>query len=157
MTAACSAGATRIERQSVHPHDVSGGIGVPVETLLRRGETVPHFSVQTVTGDMFHYSSIWQRKNLVLITVDRTDSAHHYVRTLRGHDAEFDALEGVCVVTIDRVAGLPAPAVLVADRWGEIVHVSGASDAGGLPAVQELLDWLGYLQNRCPECEGEAR
>ena len=130
---------------------------MPDETLLRRGETVPHFTVQTVTGDMFHYSSIWQRKNLVLITVDRADAAHHFVRSLRERDAEFDLLDSICVVTTDRVARLPAPAALVADRWGEIIHVAGAADADGLPAVQELLEWLAYTQSRCPECEGEAR
>lgn len=130
---------------------------MPVETLLRSGETVPHFTVQTVTGDMFNYSSIWQRKNLVLITVEPTAAAHHYVGTLREHEAEFDALDSICIVTTDRVAGLPGPAALVADRWGEIVHVIGAADVAGLPSAQELLDWLEYLQNRCPECEGEAR
>jgi hypothetical protein len=124
--------------------------------MLRRGDIVPHFVVRTVTGDAFDYSAIWQRKNLVLIIIP-PDSARHCEQPLRGRDAELESLESVCVMTHDGVAGLPAPAALVADRWGEIIHLVTPADSASLPAAQELLDWLGYIQNRCPECEGEAR
>ena len=124
--------------------------------MLRRGDTVPHFVVRTVTGDAFDYSAIWQRRNLVLIIVP-AESARHYEQPLSARAAEFESLESVWVVTNDCVAGLPAPAALVADRWGEIIHLVAPVDIASLPAAQELLDWLGYVQNRCPECEGEAR
>jgi hypothetical protein len=65
--------------------------------------------------------------------------------------------EWVCVVTRDRVPGLQAPATLVADRWGEIVYVTDTSRVDELPASSDLLDWLDYVDRRCPECEGETR
>jgi hypothetical protein len=50
-----------------------------------------------------------------------------------------------------------SPGVLLADRWGEIVHLTAASESARSPAPGELIEWLEYIQNRCPECEGEAR
>jgi hypothetical protein len=44
--------------------------------------------------------------------------------------------------------------VLFADRWGEVVHVEATAE---LPAATALLEWLDYVERRCPECEGEAR
>ena len=60
-------------------------------------------------------------------------------------------------MTRDTVPGLPAPAALVADRWGEIAYVATAPTLDGLPAPSTLFDWLDYVVQRCPECEGEAR
>jgi len=62
-----------------------------------------------------------------------------------------------CVITRDRVPGVPCPSAVVADRWGEVVYVATASDVADLPSAQELVDWVTYLQTQCPECEGEAR
>jgi hypothetical protein len=42
--------------------------------------------------------------------------------------------------------------VLIADRWGEVQVVHA-----GAPDVDDILAWLEYVQQRCPECEGEAR
>jgi hypothetical protein len=60
-------------------------------------------------------------------------------------------------MTRDDVPGLRAPGALVADRWGEIVYVAPIAEAAGSPTVAELLEWLEYVQHRCPECEGEAK
>jgi hypothetical protein len=49
------------------------------------------------------------------------------------------------------------PGVVVADRWGEIVHVATTSQVDILTSPEDLLDWLDYLEKRCPECEGEAK
>jgi hypothetical protein len=43
--------------------------------------------------------------------------------------------------------------VLVADRWGEIVCLERARSV----AIDDLLGWLEFVEQRCPECEGEAR
>ena len=125
--------------------------------MLERGDAVPHFEVRTLGGDVFAYSTIWQQKNLVLITLspDAFDRCH--VSELSSLTSEFNDRECVCVITRDSVAGLPAPGVLVADRWGEIVHVAAASDIADLPTPAELLEWVEYLEIRCPECEGEAK
>lgn len=112
--------------------------------------------VTTLGGERFDYSTIWQRRNLVLVTLEEVGGSA-YAEELFAREADFRALESVCVVTRDRVAGLPAPGVLVADRWGEIVYVAAASDRGGLPTPSELLEWLDYVARRCPECEGESK
>lgn len=126
--------------------------------MLRRGDQVPHVEVTTVGGELFRYASIWQHQNLVLVALSGDAPAG-------GHDALEQATRGdvfqqrasVCVITRDRVPGLQAPAALVADRWGEIVYVTETSRADELPSSSDLLDWLDYLDRRCPECEGEAR
>ena len=123
---------------------------------LQRGDQVPHFEVRTLSGDRFSYSSIWQQKNLVLVTLaDQIESG--YASELAARAPEFDSRETSCVITGDRITGLPAPGALVADRWGEIVHVAASPDAQGLPAASDLIDWIDYVRIRCAECEGEAR
>jgi hypothetical protein len=126
--------------------------------MLQQGDPVPHFEVTTLQGLVFDYSSIWQRRNLLLVMfpVTERDLPLSYVSQLRNRAAEFAAQDTECVMTRDRVAGISAPAVIVADRWGEIIHLAAASDVADLPTVEELSEWLTYVQNRCPECEGEA-
>jgi hypothetical protein len=127
--------------------------------MLQRGDLVPHYSVTTVQGRLVRYSTIWQRRNLVLVTLPTSDSesSRAYVSQL---DAESRALSGhetECVVTRDMVAGVPCPGFVVADRWGEIVHVAAGSDVSDLPRLSELFEWVTYLQSQCPECQGEAK
>jgi peroxiredoxin len=127
--------------------------------MLRRGELVPHFIVKTLHGDEFSYATIWQRRSLVLIALPVTDSesARSYVSELAACSAEFSASEADCVITQDRIQEIPGPAVLVADRWGEVVCIAATSDVRDLPHVEDVLEWLRYVQTRCPECEGESK
>jgi hypothetical protein len=62
-----------------------------------------------------------------------------------------------CVITEGQVPGISAPAVVIADRWGEVVFAVEKADVADLPAPQELMEWVNYVLNQCPECEGEAR
>jgi hypothetical protein len=126
--------------------------------MLQRGDLVPHFEVRTTTGELFSYSSIWQRKSLVLISLSPTVAANEdYVRELKKHGAEFSERDSVCVVTRDGVLGLPATGALIADQWGEIVHVVAPIDVNDMPTPRALLEWVEYIASRCPECEGEAK
>ena len=127
--------------------------------MLQRGDAVPHFEATTVGGVSFSYASIWQRRNLVLIALPAAESEplQSYVSRVLARQAEFAAMEAECVVTRDRVSGVPSPGVIVADRWGEVVHVASTSDVEELTSPEELLDWVDYLGRRCPECEGEAK
>jgi hypothetical protein len=124
--------------------------------MLQRGDSVPFFEVTTVDGKPFSYSSIWQRKNLLLLTLPPLDVAAYIndVTTLRRRFGDGDV---ECVITEDRVPQVNAPGVVIADRWGEVVFAVEKSDVADLPRPEELVEWLTYVQHQCPECEGEAR
>jgi hypothetical protein len=127
--------------------------------MLQAGDLVPHFEVTTVQGRKVAYSTIWQRRNLVLISLPPSDaeSARAYTVQLATETPAFSEHDTEWVVTRDIVAGLGHPGVLVADRWGEIVHVAAGPDVAALPQPDELFEWVRYLQRQCPECQGEAR
>jgi hypothetical protein len=127
--------------------------------LLQRGDLIPHFEVRTIGGEQFSYSTIWQRTNLLLLTipVGASDSPGNYVSQLVARRPEFTAKNVECVMTADGVSGVQSPAVVVVDKWGEIVHVETALQVDDLASPDELLDWFDYVERRCPECEGEAR
>jgi hypothetical protein len=133
------------------------GKTVPEHTL-HPGDQVPHFEVTTISGRRVAYGQLWQLKNLVLVALPRATSAaaDGYVSALAARAPEFERHEAACIVTRESIERFPG-GVLVADRWGEIAHLAAASDVTDLPAPDELIEWLGYLQLRCPECEGEAR
>jgi hypothetical protein len=127
--------------------------------MLQRGDLVPHFTVKTLHGDEFSYATIWQRRNLVLIALSVTDSepVRRYVSELAARGAEFADGDADCIITQDRIQEIPSPAVVVADRWGEVVCIAAKSDVRDLPQVEDVLEWLRYVQTRCPECEGESK
>jgi hypothetical protein len=127
---------------------------------LQRGDPVPHFRVGTIDGRRIEYSStIWQRRNLVLVALTEPQSApsRMYASQLEAGWSAFESHETECVITRDVVAGAASPAVLIADRWGEIVYVANGSSVAELPRLPEILEWVAYLQTRCPECEGETK
>ena len=121
--------------------------------MLQPGESVPHFDVARTDGQLVRYASLWQRKNLVLVRLPEpmTGNAEEYAAQLTARLPEITGQDAECVITRDEVPGMPVPGALVADRWGEVHFVQA-----GLPPVAELIEWLQYLQVKCPECEGEA-
>jgi hypothetical protein len=120
---------------------------------------VPHFSVTTIDGRRSAYRDVWQRKNLLLIVIPRTESVERtaWLAAIQAHMTDLTAHETECVITSDRIDGIPCPAVVIADRWGEIAFVADAKSGSDLPDAEALIDWLRHVQGRCPECEGEAR
>jgi peroxiredoxin len=126
--------------------------------VLNTGDPVPHFDVTTVDGAAVRYATIWQRRNLVLVTLGHTTAASRpYADAMASRADEFASHAAACVITQDPIVGLPAPGVLVADRWGEVVYAMTGADIRELPSPQDLIEWLEYVEQRCPECEGEAR
>jgi hypothetical protein len=105
--------------------------------MLQRGDSVPHFEVTSAGGTAIRYSTFWQDKNLVLVALPTDDRERFrgYVDDLAAQAGELDGLNTALVITSDAVAGLDAPAALVADRWGEILALCYASRAEtrGLP------------------------
>ena len=127
--------------------------------MLKTGDLLPHFNVTTLAGDRFAYSDIWQRKNLLLVSLSHADSAGNaeYVSQLTSQMSALTGDDIVCVVTSDNIAGLPTPGVVVADRWGEIHHVAHAARIEDLTSPAGLVEWSRFIQHQCPECEGEAK
>lgn len=126
--------------------------------MLQRGDLISSFEVRTVSGQHFSYRDVWQRRHLVAIALPADDPASDaYALALAARAAEFTTHQTECVVTTDAVPGVAAPGVLVADRWGEVAHAATESSVDALPTVDALLEWVHYIESRCPECEGEAR
>lgn len=120
---------------------------------LKPGDQLPHFEVRSLDDEVFVYRTIWQRKNLLLILLPDSRVDDRYVSNLRARGSEWQRLETECVITRQPVAGLRAPAALIADRWGEIIYLASARSV----AADDLVGWLEFVAQRCPECEGEAR
>lgn len=125
---------------------------------MQEQRTVPHFVVGTVDGRTAHYAAIWQHKSLVLVLLPAAPSSEltAYAEHIAADADAFAAYGAACVVTSDAVQGFTAPAVVIADQWGEIV-VEAAADVALLPRADVIAEWLQHVQHRCPECEGEAR
>jgi hypothetical protein len=121
-------------------------------------EAVPHFEVTTLDGRAVSYGSIWQQRNLVVLLLpDREPPSLAHAAALQQHAAALAQLDTECVITTDAIAGWRAPALVVADRWGEIAYKAAPEAVDNLPDADETLSWIEYLQHRCPECEGESR
>jgi hypothetical protein len=125
---------------------------------MKSGASLPHFEVTTIDGRTVTYSDIWQRRNLLLVVLPAEDpAAAAYAAMLRLRASDITAHGAECVITNEPVALLSPPALVVADRWGEVAVAMSASSVGELPGPEAVLDWLEHLQHKCPECEGEAR
>ena len=122
-----------------------------------RGDRVPHFDVTTLDGSRVRYSDIWQRQNLLLVTLPAADpsDARQYAAALIDRLRPLPA-DTECVVTTDAVAGIRTAGVVVADRWGEIYCAREAAATADLPTADEITGWLDYVRSECPECQGEA-
>jgi hypothetical protein len=149
------------DRDAPTAHADQGARGaVTVEAhVLRPGDQIPHFEVTNVQGQAVSYSTIWQRKNFLLVTVPVSDPLGSFAKYIGRLAVAMPALterHTECVITRDVVAGAPSPGIVVADRWGEIVHVARGSQGTPLPEPDELLEWIDYVQHQCPECQGEA-
>ena len=52
--------------------------------------------------------------------------------------------------------GVAAPAVVIADQWGEIHEAAEAGEEHGFLPIESAVEWIRHLATSCPECEGEA-
>ena len=111
-----------------------------------------------IDGGLIHYRDVWQRRNLLLVMAPENDptAAGYAKAVIEGSTIVADE-DTALVVTSDAIPGIPSPGVVVADRWGEIYYLQSADRTGDLPTPHELAEWLRYVRNECPECQGEAR
>ena len=126
---------------------------------IRAHDLMPMFTATSrADGTPVDYRDIWQRKNLVLVTLPDDDpTANSYAMLLRIRQPELTPEDTRLIVISSRIDGIPAPGVVVADRWGEVYYVASASRASELPGPDELMEWVRYVRNECPECQGETR
>jgi hypothetical protein len=96
-------------------------------------------------GARVTYRDIWQRRILLLILVKPDDPGNaDYLASLRGTGADMPEDTSI-VVTTDEIPGLPSPAAVVADQWGEIYSLTPAPSAASLPPATELADWVRFV------------
>ena len=121
--------------------------------VLERGARVPHFSVRATDGTPVVYIDIWQRRNLLLITLPDSpefrEALTALTSALAGRARDLALYETSVIVTHDAIEGLPSPGVLVADRWGEIYFVYTPRSAADMPAVDDLVDGLKVIAYKC--------
>ena len=126
--------------------------------MLEKGERVPQFEVTTIDAVSVSYGDLWQKKNLALVCLPEDDSPHatNYIQALRDSLPALELHDAIVIVTTMKVAGMPSPGCLVADRWGEIQWVARSDQIADLPSPGQIAAWLGYVEIQCPECEGEV-
>jgi hypothetical protein len=125
---------------------------------IRTRDLMPMFTARNGHGALVHYQDIWQRKNLLVVTVPEDDSAAaRYAESLSALEPTLASQDVAFIVTTTPIEDLRSPAVVVADRWGEIYYVKEGGPVAELPTPDELIEWLQYVQNECPECQGETR
>jgi hypothetical protein len=127
--------------------------------MLHVGRLIPHMHVTTFDGGRFAYADVWQRKNVVVVSLPHQESTANdkYLAQLTSCMSELSGDDTACVITTDDMPDVPAPGVVIADRWGEIHYVTHPNRVEELPGPHEIVEWLRYIRNRCPECEGEAK
>jgi hypothetical protein len=127
--------------------------------MIRAGDRVPHFVVRTTDGSDVRYADLWKQRLLLLLALpDRpAPDQDAYVHAVRTSVSGLSTGDVAVIATRDGLAWLVAPAVLVADRWGEVLTVAAGARIEDLPSPADLVDWLRYAEHQCPECEGEAR
>jgi len=126
--------------------------------MIQKGDALPFFDTTSVEGERVRYADLWQRRNVLLVCLPPGPAAdEEYVRELSRRAPEFEQYTATCIVTHDRIPGIPSPGVAIADRWGEVQYLASSATIGELPEIGGLVDTLYYIHRRCPECEGEAR
>jgi hypothetical protein len=125
---------------------------------IRVRDVMPMFTALSADGSLVSYEDIWQRKNLVLVTLPEDNPTRTaYTTSLNMLVDSIACSDTTVVITTTPIDGVPCPGVVVADRWGEVYFVQQAARASELASPEELIEWVRYVQIQCPECQGETR
>jgi hypothetical protein len=125
--------------------------------MLRPGDHVPHVSWRMIDGRTISYADLWQHRNLILVSLPTESDFARYADRLEQDLRPAVPADTALVISHHGVTGLPAPAILVADKWGEIHYAHAASQPAEMPDSDALLEWLTYVRMQCPECQGETK
>ena len=113
-------------------------------------------SLRTIDGHTLRYADLWQHKNLILVSLSADSAFATYAARLE-HDLRSALPADTSLVISHAFVDLPAPAILVADKWGEIHYAHTASTLAEMPDGEAILEWLTYVRMQCPECQGETK
>ena len=116
---------------------------------------IPHFETTGIDGEHVRYRDFWQRRNVVLLALGPTagKQEREYASRLRARLLSVDRSDTAFAAIGGAAVGLTAPTLIVADRWGEIVHSEELpADVSRWPSADEVLDWVTYVRCRCEEC-----
>ena len=126
--------------------------------MLNAHDPMPMFTASQVDDGVVDYGDLWQRKQLVLVSLTEHDATRGpYVESLLAHAPALGQADTALVVTGDSIEGIPRPGVVVADRWGEVRFVASGRRAADLPDAAALAEWVSSVGMECPECQGETR
>lgn len=127
--------------------------------MLNPHDLMPMFTARNQVDDsVADYRDIWQRKQLVLVSLTEGDVTRDaYVESLLAHAPALGHADTAVVITSESIDGVPRPGVVVADRWGEVRFAASGERAADLPHASALAEWVSSVAMECPECQGEAR
>lgn len=142
---------TSVDGKDVHPSDYRGRSGL---VLVFAGGAATASSLLKEIGQ--RYSQVREEEGQVLAIVQEKREAA--VRIAHKLSLPFPVL----VDEDGRVhrefggadaEGRPAPAIYVCDRYGEVFGSYRTSSSHALPRLEEILNWLSFINSQCPECE----
>ncbi len=125
--------------------------------MLHPGDHVPHVSIRTIDGATVNYVDLWQQKNLIFLSIPAEPAFTDYAARLEHSVRPTVPGDTALVISHDALPDLPTPAVVVADKWGEIHYAQAAATIDEMPDAEAIVDWLTYVRVQCPECQGETR
>lgn len=95
---------------------------------------------------------VWDAAARVVVPAAGGTRAGPPARALRERlEPAVDVLVDVDRQLVDRVDTSDGPALLIADRWGQLFHIHEAGRTHGAMEPRELVEWLKYLATQCPE------
>ena len=125
--------------------------------MLHSGDHVPHVSFRTIDAGTINYADLWQHRNLIVVSIPAEPAFTDYAARLEQALRQRLPADTSLVISHDALPDLPAPAILVADKWGEIHYAHAASTLAEMLDSEAVLEWLTYVRVQCPECQGETK
>jgi hypothetical protein len=120
---------------------------------LQAGDCLPAFTSETLDGREVPDTQLWQRRNVVLLVAPREVIATQssYVASLDRRISELKPSDTSLVISHQPIAGVAMRSLVIADRWGEIVHLAHVP-SGNWPSIDDVIEWVEFIRAQCPEC-----
>jgi hypothetical protein len=141
---------------------------------IKRGDVIPDFTLDSVTGEPVSSRTYYMRRNLALVFVgggnagewrgwldrlavqrERIDAENGQALIIAADPHDLESRDFPLLVDRDGAArerfGLNASdgAVFVTDRYGVVFHISLGTPETGLIDAEEIPGWLEFIACRC--------